>query len=274
MDYLILSLVSFLFLMLLLILLFRWQKKRKIVLQTSEALKELEELNMQTRRLMSSEYNKTIQINVKCRSKAQYDGKNLHQCLSQYLADHFKAFSSIYEAVVTDAAIYHDYQEAYLTKQQKTGLGWQGESGLALEEYQKIEKQLLGRRKLQAPSFRIDVRKTYDSPKKRNHYQDQGYFYASTFVYICRQMYRNAEKKRQISTERKIMTNALRYQILKRDGFRCQICGRSQEDGVVLHIDHIKPVSKGGKTIPSNLRVLCADCNLGKGSSFSPCECN
>ena len=47
-----------------------------------------------------------------------------------------------------------------------------------------------------------------------------------------------------------------------------------EEIAHALAIDHIKPVSKGGKTIPSNLRVLCADCNLGKGSSFSPCECN
>ncbi len=35
-------------------------------------------------------------------------------------------------------------------------------------------------------------------------------------------------------------------------------------DGNGIHIDHIVPVSKGGKTVPSNLQVLCAKCNLGK----------
>ena len=53
------------------------------------------------------------------------------------------------------------------------------------------------------------------------------------------------------------MTDSLRYDVLKRDGFRCVICGRTAEDGVKLHVDHIKPVSKGGKTEYENLRTLC-----------------
>lgn len=64
------------------------------------------------------------------------------------------------------------------------------------------------------------------------------------------------------------MTPKLRYSILKRDGFRCQICGRGEKDGVKLHVDHIIPVSKGGKTVPKNLRTLCEDCNLGKGDEL------
>ena len=68
--------------------------------------------------------------------------------------------------------------------------------------------------------------------------------------------------------ERSLLTPKLRYDILRRDGFRCTICGRGQEDGVKLHIDHIKPVSKGGRTTPDNLRTLCQDCNLGKSDSY------
>ena len=68
--------------------------------------------------------------------------------------------------------------------------------------------------------------------------------------------------------ERSLLTPSLRYDILRRDGFRCTICGRGQEDGVKLHVDHIRPVSKGGRTIPENLRTLCQDCNLGKSDSY------
>lgn len=62
---------------------------------------------------------------------------------------------------------------------------------------------------------------------------------------------------------------ALRYFILKRDHFRCVLDGRSPatEHGVVLHVDHIVPWAKGGPTIASNLRTLCSDCNLGKGTT-------
>lgn len=61
---------------------------------------------------------------------------------------------------------------------------------------------------------------------------------------------------------------AMRYDVLRRDGFRCVKCGRSREDGVKLHVDHIKPVSRGGKSVMSNLQTLCEDCNCGKGNKY------
>lgn len=62
----------------------------------------------------------------------------------------------------------------------------------------------------------------------------------------------------------------LRYEILKRDHFRCTLCGASANDGVKLHVDHIFPVSRGGSTTRANLRTLCAQCNLGKGAAYDP----
>lgn len=68
--------------------------------------------------------------------------------------------------------------------------------------------------------------------------------------------------------ERAKMSESLRYDILKRDGFKCKICGASQSDGVKLHVDHIIPVSKGGKTEPGNLQTLCSRCNIGKSNKL------
>ncbi len=83
--------------------------------------------------------------------------------------------------------------------------------------------------------------------------------------------YSEIEKKRLLAqNQRNLMNNKLRYQILKRDGFKCSICGRSAKDGVTLHVDHILPVSKGGLTVPDNLRTLCEDCNLGKSDAYDP----
>lgn len=64
--------------------------------------------------------------------------------------------------------------------------------------------------------------------------------------------------------ERAKMTHALRYEVLRRDGYRCRCCGLSVAQGGVLHVDHIVPVSKGGRTTKDNLQALCASCNLGK----------
>ena len=68
--------------------------------------------------------------------------------------------------------------------------------------------------------------------------------------------------------ERSIMSDALRFQILKRDNYTCQICGRRAKDGVELEVDHIIPISKGGKTEPRNLQTLCKSCNRGKGTEM------
>jgi hypothetical protein len=64
-------------------------------------------------------------------------------------------------------------------------------------------------------------------------------------------------------------SKAKRYTILERDGFRCRYCGRTVDDGIKLHVDHIVPVSCGGSDEESNLCSSCDDCNLGKGNRFT-----
>lgn len=62
---------------------------------------------------------------------------------------------------------------------------------------------------------------------------------------------------------RKSISKKLRFEIFKRDSFCCQYCGKSSPD-VILEIDHINPVSKGGENDPLNLITACFDCNRGK----------
>ena len=64
------------------------------------------------------------------------------------------------------------------------------------------------------------------------------------------------------------VTRAMRYDVLRRDGFACVRCGRGRADGAKLHIDHIVPVSRGGKSTMDNLQTLCENCNCGKGNKY------
>ena len=91
-----------------------------------------------------------------------------------------------------------------------------------------------------------------------------------------RERERKREKRRQEYQDRRMandaehakVTRAMRYDVLRRDGFRCVRCGRGREDGVKLHVDHIVPVSRGGKSTMDNLQTLCEDCNCGKGNKY------
>lgn len=65
--------------------------------------------------------------------------------------------------------------------------------------------------------------------------------------------------------ERKTIPKKIRFEVFKRDSFTCQYCGRMAPD-VVLEVDHIKPVSKGGKNELLNLITSCMDCNRGKSN--------
>ena len=70
--------------------------------------------------------------------------------------------------------------------------------------------------------------------------------------------------------QRNLMTTKLREHIKARDNFTCCICGNSiqKEPNLLLEIDHIIPVSKGGKTLPENLQTLCWRCNRSKSDKL------
>ena len=68
----------------------------------------------------------------------------------------------------------------------------------------------------------------------------------------------------------RVISDKLRYTVLKRDNFKCCACGASpaKDPSVELHIDHIVPWSKGGETTLENLQTLCSRCNIGKSDSW------
>jgi predicted restriction endonuclease len=67
--------------------------------------------------------------------------------------------------------------------------------------------------------------------------------------------------------KRKTLSAKLRYEVFKRDQFKCRICGRTAKE-TKLEVDHIIPVSKGGTDDLDNLQTLCVDCNRGKSNSY------
>lgn len=63
--------------------------------------------------------------------------------------------------------------------------------------------------------------------------------------------------------KRTALGKKVRFEVFKRDDFQCQYCG-AKAPNVTLHVDHIKPVSRGGTNEIMNLVASCHACNMGK----------
>ena len=68
------------------------------------------------------------------------------------------------------------------------------------------------------------------------------------------------EKRTQLSKK-------IRFDVFKRDFFACQYCGNTPP-AVILEVDHVHPVSKGGDNDIDNLVTSCFDCNRGKSAEL------
>ena len=82
-------------------------------------------------------------------------------------------------------------------------------------------------------------------------------------IKIAKGIYRYDPKK-HIKRELEDFTPHKKKQFLKRDGYKCVICGRGKKEGVELHIDHIKPKDLGGEATIENGQTLCAQHNFIK----------
>lgn len=99
---------------------------------------------------------------------------------------------------------------------------------------------------------------------------DSGYWYRTEGGWHLTGLGFKPDYRDDAEIERARMTPSLRAWILERDGCWCIACGwphipEGATDGVGLHIDHILPIARGGRTVADNLTVLCAPCNLNKG---------
>lgn len=132
-----------------------------------------------------------------------------------------------------------------------------------------IERQKCENIKLKvSTAVTVTIHSRYTSPQGRNSYYHANYYNHIDLNNFLILYYDSERKKQNKNYQRSLMTNSLRYNILKRDGFKCCICGATANDGAKLEVDHIIPISKGGKTVPENLRTLCQACNSGKKDKY------
>lgn len=242
----------------------RW---KGIVFESSERLKGIREINSHCQ---FKACDNTMSFCTLCKSKRAFDRFDYLARLKEYLIEHQGTIQEKLSRVRFNNEKYNEYLEkvrsciSKMTEEECKPLH------ISYARYLSVEEKLFKKQLLNPPVLKISfkVSASYVSPQGRNRYYHSIIYndqqVARILPIAIQEQQQLTEYQRQILTERSKMGDGLRYDILKRDGFRCQICGASAKDGVKLHVDHIVPVSKGGKTVPSNLRTLCNRCNLGK----------
>lgn len=80
--------------------------------------------------------------------------------------------------------------------------------------------------------------------------------------------------RKSAAGQRALMTSRLRTTIKERDHYTCRYCfvSLAAEPHLLLEVDHIMPVSKGGLTAPENLQTLCWRCNRTKANKVAPAD--
>lgn len=244
---------------------------KKIVLEKSQRIKSLLNLNktMQFRTMQARYYNQQT-----CNTKRQLDHLSMDEYLIALIDSREIFYRNIVETISSNRNKYENYMTQARTIESTATEDYCRTFGFSLNKFQKYEERLFKRKLLRAPQLDVIIhcKATYTSPQGRNHYwkeRSYNYFDLKRIFDITMELKEQRQTRQyQIKVERAKLTDSLRYDILKRDNFRCQICGSNAQDGVKLHVDHIVPVSKGGQTIKTNLRTLCDRCNLGKSDKM------
>ena len=240
------------------------------VSKSSKRLESLKQLNESTE--LHNYLQKSYRFSTRVNSKPKFDRFNFGYFFDDTVWDN-PDLRQAAQKLLDNRRTYKKYIEQADQIQSSATPEEAASLHIPFKRYLHIEEQLFQRNKLNPLiDSKVDLSVTYVSPKGRNHYHKKAECPLSDVIPRYKVLVEQEEQKTEAAIqrqrERSLMTDKLRYSILKRDGFHCQICGRGAEDGVKLHVDHIIPVSKGGKTVPENLRTLCEDCNLGKGDEL------
>lgn len=243
-------------------------RRRRVVIHSSSALDALKRLNEQWVSRLTYPPAIAHEWVDWVNSKAQMDRYNLASLLWHNLASHEDHFEAQIQAQVKAMTAYREYTEAS-SDLSRDLLGRSQSPGIKQARYDRLEAKLVRSRQLPNFTYRARIRceVRYTSPKGRNSYwRIQEWDFEGLFQEL--QTMRRVRSEQSTTKflrrqERQRVTASVRYGVLARDGHRCRVCGNTAEVEP-LHVDHVVPISRGGRSDMDNLQTLCQTCNLGK----------
>jgi hypothetical protein len=230
------------------------------VIEASSYIKELKNLNKETK--PKFHILNDMKLRYSYDRKNQLDNITTKRFLEEDMYNRLQMYVNLNTMYLHNVNVLKTYETSFKTLQERYKV-----TRNTLKTYiifihaNYLKLQLLTHQK-------VIVKLTYTSPQGRNHYERNEMY---PFHLLNDMILKITEIKEIEETEtfkrkaeRSKMSSRLRFLIFQRDHYTCRICGKSKYDKVKLHVDHIIPIAKGGKTEESNLQTLCEVCNLGK----------
>lgn len=257
----------------LLCLYYRQQKYDKFIIQNSICLKQLNEIN--------SRYK--FNPNISFDQYHTYDNEKFYDTISceDYLIYQLQYINKKIVAQIKKISENKQSYSNYLNEVKTVsdfGKFQMPIHSLNLEKLIAKEKKILEKNLLQKPTTQFVLTVTlYCSTINGCVYTHKtSYFYDSDIFTLIKRLnnkngtfYNDREIWNSLCrVERGKVSNKMRFSIYERDGYRCRKCGISDRHAN-LEIDHIIPISKGGKSTYDNLQTLCHKCNVEKGDSIN-----
>jgi len=242
-------------------------KINKKVARISNNINHLRMINSKYGFTRLNDYHRRIVVPV--RSLQRYRKTFGEDVLQYYIEQDVDSLRGDIDMAIKTAAHYKEYIQEAGALNFDTDKAFLKQEKLSSHRFKRYERKLLRRMTIKNPtSVTAAIKICYSSPRGRNSYQKTGLYHYDDLVCAYKTWSRKSKYRISARYERSLMSDSLRYDVLKRDHFRCCICGTSKDDGAKLHVDHIIPVSRGGKTVMSNLQTLCERCNLGKSNKL------
>lgn len=246
-------------------------RRKRIVAENSVYYQSVLELNERTQYYDSIADGGELMYTMYVNSKAKFDRTEPIASLYEYISLHSDEINSLLDQVSENRKVYREYNAAFEALSSSITYVECENLQINYGRFQEIEQKLVSMEKLDMiMSLEITCKVAYTSPKGQNHYEKDCTYLESEIRTAIKNVDARAEFMQSEAwrrkNERSKVTPSLRYDVMRRDGFRCCLCGRTASDGIELEVDHIVPISKGGSTIGSNLQTLCRDCNRGKSA--------
>jgi diadenosine tetraphosphate (Ap4A) HIT family hydrolase len=192
---------------------------------------------------------------------------------------HSAAYETLREFIESRMRMSHIYQPAMLvalldfrgrasvTQIAKTILGYDQSQ---IEYYQQITKNMVGKVLTEKNQIAEKIKRgTRVEGYALPHFQELSAGEVEQLRTLCIAKIEDyvAQRGGQVWSHRRrssgYISGTVRYEVLKRAKFRCELCGISAANKA-LEVDHIIPRNHGGKDELSNFQALCFSCNAMK----------